>query len=573
MRRHLAAILAADVAGYSRLMGEDEEGTVKALHDQHAIMFPMIRADGGRVINTAGDSILAEFDSVVGAVRCAVGMQKLLAEQNAIIPDSRRLAFRMGITQGEIVVDEDDVYGEGINVAARLQALAEVDGIAISGRVHEDVAGKLDVEWREAGEQTLKNIARPVRVWRWSATQAQSPPRAMPVVSDRPSIAVLPFDNLSGQAEETVFSDGVTEDIITGLTHYRSLFVIARNSSFSFRGKPTSLVEIGRQLGVSHLLEGSIRRSGDRIRITAQLIEAATGAHIWAERYDRSLTDIFAVQDELARTIVSTLVGRIQDARLQRSLRVPTTSLDAYDCLLRGLAHYRGFAGDDNRKAQEMFARAVELDPYFALAHANLAMTHTALYGHTAAPPEIIDEAFVMASRALELDPQESHCHRVIGTMWLFRRQYHAAEQHFRRAVELNPNDADRRMGLGYLLVLRGKIDEGLERMQEAGRLNPFPPVWYHARFGVVYYSLGRFAEAAQEFSEIPTPGYWLRARLAACDAQLGHATEVEALKAAILEERPDFSIAEFFRKDILLERAEDRELLREGLIKAGLPE
>ena len=574
MRRHLAAILAADVAGYSRLMGEDEEGTVRALQDQHAVMLPMMREDGGRVINTAGDSILAEFDSVVGAVRCAVAIQKLLTERNAGTPQSRRLAFRMGITQGEIVVDEVDVYGEGINVAARLQALAEVGGIAISGRVHEDVAGKTDIGWRDAGEQTLRNIARPVRVWQWSAVESHLPPEpALPRLPDRPSIAVLPFDNLSGPAEDAFFSDGITDDIITGLAHFRSLFVVARNSSFAFRGKPVGLSEIGRQLGVSHLLEGSVRRSGDRIRITAQLIEAASGAHIWAERYDRDLTDIFVVQDELARMIVSTLVGRIQDSRLQRSLRVPTTSLAAYDCLLRGMAHFRGYAADDNRKAHEMFARAVELDPYFALAHANLAITYTALHGHTAAPPEIVDEAFAMASRALELDPQESHCHRVLGTMWLFRRQYDAAERHFRRAVELNPNDADRRMGLGYLLVLRGKIDEGLERMQEAGRLNPFPPVWYHARFGVVYYSLGRFAEAAQEFSEIPTPGYWLRARLAACDAQLGRTAEVEALKAAILEERPDFSIAEFFRKDVLLERAEDRELLREGLIKAGLPE
>ncbi|WP_394891177.1 adenylate/guanylate cyclase domain-containing protein [Mesorhizobium sp. AaZ16] len=571
MDRRLAAILAADIAGYSRLMGEDEEGTVRALQEHHTAICPLIKEHGGRIINKAGDGMLAEFGSVVGAVTAAAAIQRLLANRNAEIPASRRLEFRIGINQGEIVADRDEVYGDGINVAARLQALSQPGGIAISGRVHEDVAGKLDLAWQDAGEQSLKNIVRPVRVWQWSDAETLEQPN-LPL-PDRPSIAVLPFDNMSGQAEDSFFSDGVTEDIITGLTHYRSLFVAARNSSFAFRGKPTSLVEIGRQLGVSHLLEGSIRRSGDRIRITAQLIEATSGAHIWAERYDRSLTDIFAVQDELARTIVSTLVGRIQDARLQRSLRVPTTSLAAYDCLLRGMAHFRSFAPDANQKAYEMFSRAVELDPYFALANANLAMTYMGLHGHSAAPAEVLNEAFAIASRALELDPQESHCHRVLGTVWMNRRDYDRAEQHFRRAVELNPNDADRRMGLGYLLVLRGKIDEGLEWMQEARRLNPFPPVWYHPRFGVALYSLGRFAEAAQEFAEIPTPGYWSRTRLVACLAQLGRTAEVETQRAAIVEQKPDFSIEKFFQEDVLLERPEDRELLREGMIKAGPPE
>ena len=344
-----------------------------------------------------------------------------------------------------------------------------------------------------------------MRVWRWAEASDGAAPGTAQTLPERPSIAVLPFENLGGQPDETYFSDGITEDIITGLARFRSLFVVARNSSFAFRGKSIDLAEIGRQLGVSYLLEGSIRRVGERVRVTAQLIEAATGGHIWAERYDRSLEDIFAVQGEVAGTIVSTLVGRIQDARLQQSMRKPTESLAAYDCLLRGLAHFRGYAKDDNQKAYELFERAVALDPRYALAHVNLANATLALHGNAAAPPSILDAAFARASYALELDPQESHCHWVLGLIWLYRRDYDAAEHHYRRAVELNPNDADRRMSLGYLLALRGRPEEALELVEEAMRLNPFYPVWYNARLGVIYYSLQRYAEAVQALKRIPS--------------------------------------------------------------------
>jgi adenylate cyclase len=390
---------------------------------------------------------------------------------------------------------------------------------------------------------------------------------------NRPSIAVLPFDNLSGQADETYFSDGITEDIITGLAHFRSLSVIARNSSFAFRDKPLDLAEIGRKLGASYLLEGSVRRAGDRVRVTAQLIEAATGVHLWAERYDRRLEDIFALQEEVARTIVSTLVGRIQDARLHQALKKPTTNLEAYDCLLRGMAHNRGYAEGDNQKAHEMFERAVALDPHYALAHACMATAYLALHGHASAPSRVLDEAYAMASHALELDPQESNCHRVLSNVWMYRRDFDACEYHYRAAIALNPNDPDRLIGLAYVLVLRGRHEEGLEMMQEAVRLNPFQPTWYSARFAVAFYCLRRYAEAARAFKQIPTPGYWARARLAACYGQLGHTTEAKAQVEAILQIRPDFTVHDFLLRDVLLERQEDREQLREGLVKAGLPE
>jgi TolB-like protein/Tfp pilus assembly protein PilF len=570
MDRRLAAILAADIAGYSRLMGEDEEHTVRALQELQAAVFPVIGEHGGRVINTAGDSVLAEFASVVEAVRSAEAIQRLVAGRNAEVPASQRLEFRIGVNQGEIVVDRDEVYGDGINVAARLESLAEPGGIAISGRVHEDVAGKIDMTWQDAGEQQLKNIARPVRVWRWSETEAPAP-LALPL-PDRPSIAVLPFDNLSGQAGDAIFSDGITEDIITGLARFRSLFVVARNSSFSFRGKNVSLSEIGRQLGVSYLLEGSVRRAGDRIRITAQLIEAASGAHVWADRYDRKLTEIFEVQDEVTTTIVSTLVGRIEDAKLRQSLRKPTVSLAAYDFFLRGVVHFRGFAENDNQQACAFFEKALECDQNYALAHSYLAFARIALHGYGAAQAEVKQASKAMGQRGVDLDPQEAGCHRMLGRVLAYLRELDDAEYHRRRAVELNPNDADGIILMGDLLTMRGRPDEGLEWIERAMRLNPFHPHWYHATHAIALYSLKRFAEAAQAIKRMPSEGRW-SSRLAACYGQLGRMEEARAEVAAILKAKPDYSIKTFMDQLVLLERPEDRELLREGLVKAGLPE
>jgi adenylate cyclase len=570
MDRRLAAILAADIAGYSRLMGADEERTVRALQELQAAIFPVIGEHGGRVINTAGDSVLAEFASVVEAVRCAASIQRVVAASNAETPGPQRLEFRIGVNQGEIVVDRDEVYGDGINVAARLQVLAEPGGITISGRVHEDVAGKVEMGWQDTGEQQLKNIARPVRVWRWS--EAEVSEQANLPLPDRPSIAVLPFDNLCGQAEDAVFSDGITEDIITGLARFRSLFVVARNSSFSFRGKAVSLTEIGRQLGVSYLLEGSVRRAGDRIRITAQLIEAASGAHVWAERYDRKLIELFEVQDEVTTTIVSTLVGRIEDAKLRQSLRKPTVSLAAYDFFLRGLARFRGYADEDNQQACAFFEKALACDQGYALAHSYLAFARVALHGYGAAPAHVLQSSKAMAQRGVDLDPQEAGCHRMLGRVLAYLRELDDAEYHIRRAVELNPNDADGIILMGDLLAVRGHPAEGLEWIERAMRLNPFHPHWYHATHAIALYSLKRFSEAAQAIKRTPSEGRW-SSRLAACYGQLGREEEAREEVAAILKAKPDYSIRTFMDQLVLLERPEDRALLREGLVKAGLPE
>jgi adenylate cyclase len=364
VERRLAAIMATDIVGYSRLIEADEARTLNAIRALRSqVIDPLIAEYRGRIVKLMGDGAIVEFASAVDAVACAVAVQEGVTVHQREVPPEKRIVFRLGINVGDVVVEGDDLLGDGVNIASRLEALAEPGGICIADAVQKQLAGKTDFAFEDGSERTLKNIAQPVRVWRWAKVPTQAVVGEPLPLPDKPSIAVLPFDNLSGQPEETYFSDGITEDIITGLARFRSLFVIARNSSFAFRGKPIDLADIGRRLGVSYLLEGSVRRAGDRIRITAQLIEAATGAHLWAERHDRNLDDIFAVQDEVAQTIVATLFGRIEAAKHQQSLRKPTVSLAAYDFLLRGCVHLRGYAPDDNERRFACSTRRSSLIP------------------------------------------------------------------------------------------------------------------------------------------------------------------------------------------------------------------
>lgn len=570
--RRLAAIMAADIVAYSRLIESDEARTLAAMRAiRSRIIEPLIAEHRGRVVKLMGDGVIVEFGSVVEAVACAVAMQEGTAIHQREVPPESRIVYRIGINVGDVVVDDGDLLGDGVNIAARLEALAEPGGICIADAVQKQLAGKTDFAFEDTGERTLKNIAQPVRVWHWTREPGLGDTGAPLALPDRPSIAVLPFDYLGGQPEDTYFSDGITEDIVTGLAHFRSLFVIARNSSFAFRGKATNLAEIGRQLGVSYLLEGSVQRAGARVRITAQLIEAATSAHLWAERYDRSLDDIFAVQDEVTTTIVSTLVGRIEDAKLKQSLRKPTVSLAAYDFLLRGIARFRGYSEGDNRQACTFLEKAIANDPNYALAYSYLALARIALHGYGAAPLDIRRASSVMARHGVDLDPQEGGCHRILGQVLLYVRELDVAEHHARRAVELNPNDADGAISMGDLLVTKGHPVEGLAWTEKAMRLNPFHPPWYNAIHAKALYSLQRFSEAAQAIKRMPSEGRW-SSRLAACYGQLGFEEEARAEVAAILRAKPDYSINTFMNQIVLLERPEDRELLREGLIKAGLP-
>jgi adenylate cyclase len=571
--RRLAAIMATDIVAYSRMIGTDEGGTLAAIKVVRLAVFdPLIAEHSGRIVKLMGDGAIVEFGSVVDAVACAIALQQQVTAHQSEAPAESRIVFRIGINLGDVVVEDGDLFGDGVNIAARLEPLAEPGGICIADAVHRQLVGKTTAAFEDTGERSLKNIASPVRVWRWTGGEHFNVTEAPLPLPDKPSVAVLPFDSLGGQADEAYFCDGITEDIITGLARFRSLFVVARNSSFAFRGKGLELADVGRRLGVSYLLEGSIRRAGGRVRITAQLIEAATGMHLWAERYDRSLEDIFAVQEEVAQTIVATLFGRIQEAKLQQALRKPTVSLAAYDYLLRGLAHFRGHAADDNQKAHEMFDRAVALDPRYALPHAYLALVVLAENGMADAPKEVQDLALAEARHAVELDSEESRCHRVLAFIWLNRREYDTSEHHYRAALELNPNDADVRMGFGHLHAVRGKPEEAMAFMQSALRLNPLHPSWYDFQLGIAFYSAGRYEEAAQTFKRVPTRRYWASARLAACYVQLGRLAEAQTQAAEVLQLKPDFSIADFLRRDVLLERPDDREHLREALLSAGLP-
>ncbi|NRP70753.1 Transcriptional regulator HilA [Ensifer psoraleae] len=570
VERRLAVIMATDIVGYSRLMEADETSTLTAMKRlQGSIVAPNIAARGGRIVKLMGDGSLVVFNSAVDAVDCAISLQEELASDQKDVAIDDRILFRIGINLADVVIEGDDLFGDGVNVAARLEATAGPGGICIADVVHRQLGVKNCSAFWDGGEIALKNIARPVHVWHWKDAPTVGPSTSS---AARTSIAVLPFENLSGSPDQDFFSDGITEDIISGLARFRSLSVVAASSSFSFRGKDAGLKEIGKRLSATYLVEGSVRRSGERMRITARLIEAASGTHLWSEHYDRSVTDIFAVQDEVTRMIVSTLVGQIESADVRQALRKPTTSLAAYEFFLRGLVHIRGYGADDNEQARMMFEAAVERDPQFGLAHAYLALARLALHGYANAPADILDAALALAQKAVRLDGGDSGCERLLALMHYFRRDFELAERHYRRAYQLNPNDANTMVQMGGLLARRGRLEEAMQWIDEGLRLNPFPPQWYSVALGNTLYILGRYEEAAAALKEQPNPGQFTCARLVACYAQSGNAAATEEAKARLLKLRPDFSTEDFITRGLLLERPEQREMFREGLLKAGLP-
>ncbi|MQX17576.1 adenylate/guanylate cyclase domain-containing protein [Sinorhizobium terangae] len=572
VERRVAVIMATDIVGYSRLMEADETSTLDAVKRlQASILSPNIAARGGRIVKLMGDGSLVVFSSAVDAVDCAISLQEELASDQKDVALDDRILLRIGINLADVVIEGGDLFGDGVNVAARLEASAEPGGICVADIVHRQLGAKCRSDFRDGGEVALKNIARPVHVWHWRDAPMAGPSTSSPAA--RMSIAVLPFENLSGAPDQDFFSDGITEDIIGGLARFRSLSVIAASSSFSFRGKEAGLKEIGKRLSATYLVEGSVRRSGERIRITARLIEAASGAHLWSEHYDRSVTDIFAVQDEVTRMIVSTTVGQIESANVRQALRKPTTSLAAYEFYLRGLVHMRSYGPDDNEQARLMFEAAIERDPQFALAHAYLALARLALRGYANAPADILDAALALARKAVRLDEGDSGCERLLGLIHYFRRDFELAERHYRRAYQLNPNDANTLVQMGGLLTRRGRLDEAMRWIDEGLRLNPFPPQWYSVTLGNTLYILGRYEEAAAALKEQPNPGQFTCARLVACYAQSGNAAATEEAKARLLKLCPDFSTDDFINRGLLLERPEQRELFRQGLLKAGLPE
>jgi adenylate cyclase len=444
VERRLAAILAADVAGYSRLIGADEEGTLARLRGHRAeLIDPKIAEHRGRIVKTTGDGMLVEFASVVDALRCASEVQAAMTERNAAAPADSRIEFRIGIHQGDIVVEDEDIFGDGVNIAARLEGLAEPGGICVSARVQEDVAGRLELAFEDIGERELKNIARPVRVFRVAPKQNAQPsePSATLPLPDKPSAAVLPFNNMSSDPEQEFFADGIAEDVITALSRYPSLFVIARNSSFTYKSRSVDVKQVGRELGVRYVLEGSLRKSGNRIRVTAQLVEAETGKHVWAERYDRDLADIFAVQDEIAHAVAIAVAPAIADAERQRAMRKPPGSLDAWAAYQRGLWHLSKATADDNALAQKFLQQAIDLDPTFAGGYTGFAWAQFQAAVHF----QVRD--LVEAQRLGEVSA--------------------------RKAVAVDGADAEARACLAGILRMRGDLDGALAEAQTALAIAP----------------------------------------------------------------------------------------------------
>jgi TolB-like protein/class 3 adenylate cyclase/Tfp pilus assembly protein PilF len=486
-QRRLAAIVSADVAGYSRLIGRDESGTLAALKAlRQEVIDPAIASHGGRIVKTMGDGLLLEFPSVVNAVRCAVEVQTTMADRIAGIAEDRRIIFRIGINIGDIIVEGDDIFGDGVNVAARLQEIATPGGICVSSRVHEDVRDRLDTAFDDGGTQTLKNIARPVQVWRWQPGTAE-PPKPAPaptalLLPDKPSIAVLPFQNMSGDPEQEYFTDGITEDIITELSRFHSLFVIARNSSFSYKGKSPDIRQVGRELGVRYVLEGSIRKSSNRIRVTGQLVDTLTGNHIWAERYDRVLEDIFAVQEEVTQAIVAAIAPQIESTELSKASRRRPDNLSAYEIALRATAHAREALGRPDQTLIERSIReareALAIDSGSVQALQALSNAHgTSLLLQMAVDREqTLRQATWAATRAIELDSSDALAYslRALAILRSTQRdRYPDALLDIRRAHQLNPNDVEVLRVLAALETGVGEPEQAIAHAQQALRLNP----------------------------------------------------------------------------------------------------
>ena len=579
MERRLTAIFAADVAGYSRLVGADEEGTIDRLGaHRRELIEPKIAEHQGRLVKTTGDGVLAEFASPVKAVRCAIDVQHGMAARNADIPEGQRIEFRIGINLGDVVVEDGDIFGDGVNVAARLENIAEPGAVLISRAVRDFVTDTAELALEDLGERELKNIAKPVQVFRiappaQAAAAAQAPAPALP---QKPSIAVLPFTNMSGDPEQEYFSDGMTEDLITDLSKISALFVIARNSSFAYKDKAVKVQEIGRDLGVRFVLEGSIRKSGNRVRITAQLIDAESGGHLWADRFDRDLTDIFATQDEVVERIVRALAVTLTQGEAARLRRRGTENVAVYETWLRARQLLSGSTRETVAQAKAMYRRAIELDPNFAAAQAGLALATIADYVSDWAPDPAaaLDEAERWARRAVELDDSEPVGHMALGSVMLWRRDHEGALAEFRRMIELDPNFAQGHSATGLALMYAGRSAEALEAFAVAKRLDPHHSSIVLHFVAQANFSLGNYGTAAKQLLEriSRTPGTdSSRMMLAACYGHLGRIEEARAAWAELMKVNPNFS---FEQRERVLPYKDPRDFTRiaEGLAKAGLP-
>jgi adenylate cyclase len=579
MERRLAAILAADVVGYSRLMGADEAGTLnrlKALRQEH--IEPCIDEHRGRLVKLMGDGALIEFASAVDAVECAIAVQACVAARNRDLPERERLEFRIGINIGDVIVEGDDIYGDGVNIAARLEGLAEPGGVCVSGVVRDSVKNKLEAGFEDLGEKTVKNIAEPVRTYRvvTAAEASERPPAAAPTAGelpDKPAIAVLPFDNMSGDAEQDYFADGITEDIITALSRFQALIVIARNSVFTYKGQAVRVQDVARDLGVHYVVEGSVRKAGSRVRVTVQLVDAASGNHIWAERYDRDLIDVFDLQDELTQAIVATLPGRLESADVLRVKHKPISNLGAYDLVLRAkLCHHRG-SREDNSEGLALLDKAIELDPDYASAYAWKACT----LGQAMARGYVDDIAatdaicYETVKQGYVLDDNDIECLRILCEIRMEQARFDEAEQFNAKVFKLNPNDPRILAQRGELMTWLGRAEEGARWVETAMRIDPYEAESWAHLLGRALFSCQRYEAALEAFKHLPKVKYAHLAYKAACYAYLGQDEEARAQAADLLAMKPDFSAGDFVAA-LTYKQQRDSDHLLDGLRKAGLP-
>jgi adenylate cyclase len=590
--RRLAAIFAADMVGYSRLMEADEEGTIarQAAHRKELID-PKIAEHNGRIVKLMGDGMLVEFGSVVGAVKCAVEIQAAMDERDADVPDDIRIRYRVGINLGDVVIDGDDILGDGVNVAARLEALAEPGGICISGTVFEHVNTKLDARFDDLGEQTVKNIARAVRIYRVRpgtpdaspVTQAASPgldAQQENLPTQRAAIAVLPFDNMSGDTEQEYFCDGVVEDIITELSKFRWLRVIARNTTFTYKGKPVDVQAVGRELGVGYVVEGSVRRAGNRIRITAQLIDCHDGGHIWAERYDRELEDIFDLQDDITRTLVANIAPELGQVEREIARTKATENLNAWDLYQRAIWHRYQLTREDYETTVELCRKAIELDPNFAAAYALLSLTGytRTIFGYVQDREAVLKEAVATGQQSIAIDPREPDGYCGIGLAQMLLGDLDSAERYTRRAISLNPNYAHAYFSLALALGLgtEERSQEVADAVSMAIELSPRDPMlWgYHNILGWDQLASGDPEAALASFetsSRLPTTTFWPFIGKGAALALLGRSNEAQQAINEAMSLNSDISVEACLR--MLNGQNNSRyDAAWEGAVLAGLP-
>jgi len=567
-----------------RLMGGDEEATLATLNAYREVIDRIVADHRGRVFGSSGDSAIAEFSSPVEAVRCAVEIQQEIEAHNANLPKDRRMRFRIGINLGDVMAEGDNLFGDGVNVAARLEALCESGGVALSGNVHEHVQGKLDERFEDAGEHELKNIARPIRVWRWSEKVMEKIPTAPPCIEapplpDKPSIAVLPLTNMSGDPEQEYFSDGMAEEIITALSRYRWFFVIARNSSFTYKGRAIDVTQVAKELGVRYVLEGSVRKASNRIRVTAQLIDAETGNYIWTERYDRRLGDIFALQDEITETIVAAIEPELGVVERERARRKPPDNLDAWGSYQRGLSHFHDdLTGEGRTEAKRWFQRACELDPQFAAAYADLAWAHTLdiTLGCTDEPKESLEQATRAAEKAVALDNRDATAHFALGRVYILRHEYKRAIAEMETALALNASFDRAYYGLGMALLYGGQPEESIPQFERAIRLSPRSPrSWtYPQMLACAFFNLGQYEEAAswsEKAVQHPNAPFMPFLHAAAALGHLGRLAEASAMLTEVKKRKPDFSADTVKGTVGVYGRHSGVDQIVDGLRKAGL--